>query len=389
MGGQRATKVTDQHIGRMRPGDKLSDDVVPGLFIRHQGRRRMWAVRYRFRGKNITHTLGRYTGDLVTAVAPGSSVGNHHEPFNIGGELLLHIGGARIAALRIKELAQKGVDPRVAAELPESPTVNQLADLYLERHAKRHKKEVSWREDQRMLANDVTPRIGHLQISEVTRKHIIGVIDAVMDRGAPVAANRTLAVLSKMFNYAVERALIDVNPVAGVKAPAPEAPRERVLSESEIKTFWTKLTETDMPESLQLALKLILVTGQRPGEVAGASVSEFGGAWWTIPEERTKNKSTHRVPLSDLAQKLVTRARQLAGDSQWLFPASRGGKPIDSRSLSHALAPNRAVLGIHHFTPHDLRRTCGTMLGALGFPRWIQDKVLNHKDRSVGGIYDL
>jgi integrase len=132
------------------------------------------------------------------------------------------------------------------------------------------------------------------------------------------------------------------------------------------------------------ALRLILVTGQRPGEIRAMHWDEVQGAWWTIPNEKTKNETTHRVPLTALALELLGERAE-----GFVFPTRGKLGHLGDTALNHACRVNMAHFGIEPWTPHDLRRTVGTRLGELGFNRLVQDKVLNHADRTVGGIYDL
>ena len=106
-----------------------------------------------------------------------------------------------------------------------------------------------------------------------------------------------------MFNWAVERGLLDASPCVGIKAPAPENRRDRTLRNEEIVTFWRGLDNARMSEGTRLALKLQLVTAQRKGEVAAAEWSEFDrdAGLWTIPAAKAKNGVQHVVPLSPLA----------------------------------------------------------------------------------------
>jgi integrase len=146
-----------------------------------------------------------------------------------------------------------------------------------------------------------------------------------------------------------------------------------------------------MSQSIRLALKLMLATGQRKGEILNAQWPDIDleAGWWTIPAERAKNGMLHRVPLNTTALAILRELQALNLPRPWLFPSPRAGgqKPITAMSVDHAI--RRCDFdGLAHFTPHDLRRTVATTLGALGFNRLIQDKVLNHVDRTVGGIYD-
>jgi len=243
--------------------------------------------------------------------------------------------------------------------------------------------------------------LGPLRISEIERRDVIVLVNAVMDRGAPIMANRTLALLRKMFNFAIEQALTESNPCSRIRRPGKERQRDRVLSEVEITTFWHNLPRTRISEMVQDILKLILITAQRPGEVAGAAWMEIdhaatqsisptehdsGTSLWTIPAERSKNGLAHRVPLSRLAIQIIASS---ANDCRYLFPSPKdGAKHIRVSSLSHAVRNNFDMLDVEPFTPHDLRRTAASQMAGMGISRLVIARILNHAESGVTAIYD-
>ena len=143
----------------------------------------------------------------------------------------------------------------------------------------------------------------------LTRHHVSALLERIVTRGAPIQANRTLAVVRKMFNFAISRGVIEVSPCLGVAMPAKENQRDRVLSDAEIIAFWKGIVHSGISEEVQLALKLQLVTAQRKMEVSSAEWKEYDleQAIWTIPKDRAKNGRASRVPLSPLAVQIVTR----------------------------------------------------------------------------------
>jgi integrase len=251
--------------------------------------------------------------------------------------------------------------------------VAQLAGLYLEGHAKPKKK--TWRKDREILNRDVLPRWQHRKAKDITRVDIIALLDAVGQRGG-VMANVTFTVVRRMFNFAVERGLLEISPCFQVKLPNKAVSRERVLSTDEIASLWQHLDDkpTDM------LLKLMLVTAQRKGELVNAKWADIQDNWWIIPD--TKNGKSHRVPLSPLALKLLS---QLPRHSPYLFPGQDENKPLAAITVNSAM---RHIHIIPHFTPHDLRRTAASHMASIGIPRLTIGKILNHSDRGVTAIYD-
>lgn len=291
---------------------------------------------------------------------------------------------------KAQKLLDQGIDPGAVALSErraerDSPTFKDLSEEWIERWAKKNRQ--TWTEDQRKLDRDILPVWGHRKAKDIKRRDVIELLDKIVDRGAPVIANRTLQLVRQIFNFGVDRDVVEFNPAASIKQPAKEKPRSRVLSEGEIRVFWDKLPGTKMQELSRIALRLCLVTAQRRSEVVQARWSEIDGSWWTIPGSRTKNDQPHRIPLSGLALSLLEELSAISGGTDWLFPSPRGGCRMGA-GLSKALGSNRKVFGLERFTVHDLRRTAASHMTALGHSRLVVGKVLNHTDDSITAVYD-
>lgn len=329
---------------------------------------------------------------------------HHHgrkRRMTLGSYPAMGLKDARQAHAEAARLLAQGIDPAedkiekrqaaiVAAEIErKNPTVQTLVHEYLEHWAKPHKR--SWVQDARILYKDVLPTWRNRKARDIDRRDLVLVLDAIKARGAPILANRTLAVVRRMFNFAVERGILDTSPAGHIKAPGKENRRDRVLTREEIRIVWHGLDDAPVSDHTRLALRLILVTGQRKGEVLAMEWPEvdINSGWWTIPAGKSKNGLLHRVPLSSMATEIVDELRTMSTSPRWVFPSPRvmSDQPMTGAAVDHALR-RCSFEGVGHFTPHDLRRTVGTSLGELGFNRLVQDKVLNHKDNTVGGIYD-
>jgi integrase len=190
-----------------------------------------------------------------------------------------------------------------------------------------------------------------------------------------------------MFNFAIEREWIESNPCHMVKRPAPERPRQRVLSEDEIRRVWNSLASE---HAITAALfKLRLLTAQRGGEVHGAAWAEIDlvSRWWTIPPERSKNGLAHRVPLSPQAVRILKALKAEADeDATWVFPSTRKTGP----HVKHAQKAIERIVdrsGVE-FRGHDLRRTAASLMVGAGVPRLVVSKILNHVESGVTAVYD-
>ena len=329
-----------------------------------------WFTRYKNRstGKQIKVTIGQY---------PQISLSNARQLHN-ENRGVLHDGKDP------RELIIEARQPE-----PEAGTIKDLAYEYIERHSKIKNK--SWKDDLRHLEKDVIPNWGSRKITDITRRDIIGLLDSVVDRGSPISANNLHARLSKMFRFAVRRGLMDTSPFVEIETPSKKVTRDRVLSTEEVQIFWPKLETATMHDGMKLGLKLLLVTGQRRGELALTKKSEFNmsAKIWTIPSERAKNGLAHRVPLSSLAIELLGQLNLINQGSQWLIPSPYGeDNAITAHAYSRTVRNNRDHFGLDRFTPHDLRRTAASQMTALGIPRLVVSKILNHVETGITAVYD-
>ena len=310
------------------------------------------------------------------------------------GTLQLTLAEARLKMAEAVQKLDNGLDPGAEEqerriESANAPIVAELAEEYLEKWAKARKR--SWKEDERILRKDVLPEWGDRKAKSITRRDVVLLLDHITARGAIIAANRTLALVRKMFNFAVGRSLIDLNPCTGVQAPSKEHQKDRVLTDDEIVVFWQGLDRAKMATISKLEPRFMLTTGQRLGEVSQASHDQIDRDWWTIPADIAKNGKAHRVPLTGLALDILHQAAPLSGQ-RYIFASPKRGenqdRPMSPTALSHALRKNLESLGLAPFTPHDLRRTAATHIGMLGFNRLVISKILNHVEGGVTAIYD-
>jgi integrase len=259
-------------------------------------------------------------------------------------------------------------------------TLKGLIDEYIELYAK--PKKSSWHEDLRVLNKDVLPKWKYLKTSEITKGDVDKLLDKIVVYSSGAAADKTLGILQRMFAFAVTRGILSVSPCENISGQKEDAPKDRVLKEDEIKKIWYGLDAAKMSEGTKLAIKLLLVTGQRNGEVAGAKWKEFDliKKWWAIDGMRTKNKKSHRVFLTQMAVDILREAKKLSGNSKWVFSTSKEGH-ITTRSISGAIKNNSEesttrhpkhkppygdFFNIGYFAPHDMRRSMVTLLKEAG-----------------------
>jgi integrase len=288
-----------------------------------------------------------------------------------------------------------------------SPTIAVLANEFIERDIKVNRKGID--PVIRMFEKDILPFIGNYKLKEITRREIFEkVLDPITDRGAKTQANKTLSILKQMFNFGVERDLIQGNPISTVKKKSVgglEKSRTRALEFEEVIQVFERLPKLGISQQVIYALKCITLTGCRPIEVTGAQWQEFdfNKMIWTIPAERVKqNKNgerTHKVPITQNMIILLDELRAAFGylNSKYVFPSTTANKsgsgeqPIDRHSLSRSISRKLEQLGVPKFVPHDLRRTVSTRLGDddIGTDPIVIEKILNHQLQGVQGVYNM
>ena len=180
------------------------------------------------------------------------------------------------------------------------------------------------------------------------------------------------------------------SPMTGLSMPYAENPRDRVMTENEIRIFWNGIDAVSQVSSaVKCAFKLALLTGQRRAEVSGIAKQELNltDRLWSLSKDRVKNNTAHDVPLSDLALELIDQATALSGNSPYLFPSPRNNqKPINPKALTRAWSRASKQLGFEDIVLHDFRRTCATGLQKLGVRLEVTEAILNHKSGSVSGL---
>jgi integrase len=336
------------------------DERTPGLGLRvSQGGKRAWTVFYRICGRMRRLTLGPY---------PSLSLAD----------------ARRMAASSLREV-HHGNDPataKLAARAAE--TFGELAELYLERHAKVEKR--SWPEDERIINRELLPEWKNRKAGEIRRPDVIDLLDHIVERGSPVQANRTKALISKIFNFGIRRGLVEANPAFGIGNPGgQEQARDRVLSEDEIRSVWNALEPE--PPKIRAIFRLALLTAQRRSEIAGMTWDELDldAGWWTIPAERSKNRLAHRVPLAPEAMRVLREIKAGANDERLVFRGGRIGLPLTN--LQKPMVRIKMKSGVE-FRLHDLRRTAASHMTGIGIPRLVVSKLLNHVEQGITSVYD-
>ena len=374
----------------IRTGVKTRKPVGDGLYIRVQTKGlAYWEVRYTINGKRRFMTIEGGLYPTMPLVA------------------------AKAEAAKIKLLAKTGKDPlaernRLCNGQPK--TVNDLFEIWYEKLSKRIKSHAA---NRRHYLNEIKPHIGNLAITQVVPIDIQNILNKIVSSKRPTVANKTLICCKQLFNEACKLGLIIYNPASLFKvtdAGGEEKSRERVLSESELAIAFKVIRDNSdiFTRDNYLTLALLVSLGVRKGELIAAKWQEFDFEKqdWSLPAERSKTGVAINIPISDSIIPWFEELHLRSCGSDYVFPSRRASKRrgyISDDTLNHALAkilgkkvdskkqPYENFLGkagVEDFTPHDMRRTCRTLLSGLGITREIAKKCLNHKVKGIDGTYD-
>lgn len=318
------------------------------------------------------------------------------------------LGEARDAAHEARKAAQRGVDPVETAKAvkakarDQSNIVDDLLDAYLKKYEAEHKAS-SAAEVRRLFEKWVKPAIGKKRVQDVARRDVEGILAAMVKASAPISANRLLAALKPFFAWVrIGGDPLPFLPTAAIDKPASEEgrDRDRVLSDAEIRWLWQA---TDDDSAFSAAVRLMLLTGQRRGEVSGMVSTELDleadPPAWLLPASRTKNGRENLVPLPRAAVEAIKRPPHI-GRSKLVLTSTTGTElsgwskskaALDARMLAIATELTGRPPNIEPWVIHDLRRTAATGMARLGEPVHVIEAVLNHKTGAIGklaGIYN-
>jgi integrase len=357
----RKARLTERLLSTLKPEPvayPVWDQTLPGFAIRVQptGSKAWYAV-YSRRGTPRWLHLGN-AGHVDLATARKSAA-----------EMLLQVA--------------TGKDPAAERQAQRSSgTFGELAEQYVERHAKRQNK--SWQHADRLVRRYLLPAWGKLPAASITCADAKTPLDGIT---APVLSNQVKASGSAIFTWGTKKKIVTTsNPFHGIDSH-PTVDRERVLSDSEVPLFWKAFDGAGLVAGS--ALRLILLTGQRPGEVAHMRREHIVDGWWEMPGEPvpalgwpgTKNGLSHRVWLPTAAREIIAEL----GDG-FVLPGERGG---GVKRLDAAMRDICAKLGIaEKVTPHDLRRTFSSKVTGLGFGRDGMNRITNHREGGIADVYD-
>jgi integrase len=390
----RKVGLTDRSLKALRPapgGERtiVWDALLPGMAVRVSGK-----------GKRSFYAVKRRQG----AAQPSWVL--------LGAYPVMGLGEARAKAREALGALAEGHDPAVlaaakrgAAEEAEvarkENTFAAVAEAFIKRHASKLRQG---HVTEGIIRRELIPVWGERPIAAITRRDVLKLADAILDRGGaqppagahrasggPFAARHALSVTRTLFNWAIERDIISASPCDRIKAKNllgdVSLERDRVLVDDELRAVWNAAAQTDYPYGP--LVRVLMLTGQRRDEIASARWDELDldRATLTIGAGRMKAKAGHAVPLTPAAVEILAGLPRFTA-GPFIFSGRDGAAPFSGFSKCKARL-DRAAGNIAPYTLHDLRRTVRTRLAELGVTPFIAELVLAHTPKGVHAVYDL
>ncbi|MEY1088361.1 tyrosine-type recombinase/integrase [Morganella morganii] len=380
-------KLTDKQIRAwIKSGERFegkSDGNGLYLCYRENYQHPVWRFRYKFAGKRRAVLIGSYI-DLSLAKAR-----------ELTKELSARVSlGYDVAAEKQERKAEAVA--KIEAE-KNAIRVCDLAAEYFERQILPR-----WKHPdilRRRIDKDINPRIGDMKLEDVKPRHIDDMLKGIVDRGAPTIATDVLRWVRRMFDYAIKRQMIEINPCSAFEvadAGGKEVSRDRWLTREELILVLRAFRTSSISRQNEISFKILLALCLRKMELCAARWEEFDfdNAVWHFPAERSKNGDAVDIPLCPTVIDWFTELKSMSCGSQYVLPArkmqSRMIPHIQESTLPVALSKVRHALpaDMPNFTIHDFRRTARTHLAALGVDPFVAERCLNHRIKGVEGIYN-
>jgi integrase len=358
-------KLTDAKVRTLTDPGKHFDGGGLYLELEKTGGR-YWRLKYRFGGKEKRLALGVYP-----------AVG---------------LRDARDKSAAARALLKAGEDPgelrkaaKVRALYEQDNTLEAVARDWIHHQAARWEPETLER-IRASLATDIFPTLGARPLASIKPGEVMAAVKLIEKRGAAVLASRVLQRVKSIYRWAVTHERIESNPMLDLVPSEILKPHEvthrAALADRDVPEFLGKLASYEGDPRTVQALRLLMLTAARPGEVRGARWDEFDldAALWIIPAERMKMRTEHRVPLSRQALEVLRTMQPLSGDSELVFPSpSYRSKPLSENTFNSAMA-RMGYKG--SATAHGFRSLFSTVANECGWNPDVIERQLAHIERN-------
>jgi len=376
--------LTDTKIRNAKASDKpqkLTDAGGLYLEVRITGAK-LWRYRYRIAKKENVFALGEYArepeGETEAAKAARIAHGS------------LTLAEARTARDKCRGLVKQGIHPahnrqaQLVGQVAENAnTFEAVATAWIASRAKwspYYRKQI-----ERTLRVDAYPYIGTLPMRSIKPAHLLAIVERIEGRGAATLAILLLQWLSAIFRFAVLKLLADTDPAAALRGAIdrPKVSHKKPLSKTDIPVFMKALSSYGGYRITVIAIRLLMLTFVRPGELRQAEWKEFdlNAALWNIPASRMKMREPHTVPLSAQAIELLRELNKYSGGQDYLFPNLRTPKTCMTITTLNRALERMGYGGI--FSAHGFRATASTILNELNYRSDVIERQLAHKEKNA------
>ncbi|QYJ85841.1 tyrosine-type recombinase/integrase [Shewanella mesophila] len=377
-------KLTAKEVAAKTKGEPGRFADGEGLyFVVPKSGKPFWMLRYTANKKRKEMTLAKYS-DLSLADARAE------------------------AAIKMKQF-RDGLDPLVAKKRAEQAEIKTVDDLFADWHLGNIKRLKHHEIPERIYRKDIAPHIGSFNVDSVRARDIRAVLQAIAATNRPAIANDALMYSKQLFNHGIKLDLLSANPASAFSvtdAGGVEKSKDRALTIEELTQFFKTARENSDSFSREnyLACALLVTLGIRKSELAEAPWKEFDleQKVWNLSKERSKSGVGIVIPLPEIVMDWIQELKIRAYGSEYVFPSRRSsknphmGKDTLNRAITKLFGheagkkkqPPNLMGDMAHFTVHDLRRTCRTLLAKQGTPAHVAERCLNHKLKGVEGIYN-
>lgn len=379
MARHATNQLSDIQIRRwIAKGEAISKSDGAGLtFTLSKAGTATWVLRYMLAGRARELTLGNYPD--------------------------LSLSAARKLAAEHRVAVDKGQDPvaekrNERAAMRSAWLVRELVKDYIEKALETGQyteRTVAYRK--RDLEDVILPRLGPMEVRSASAEHIVDMLE--QSGRTWTIQKRILTTASKLFDHAIGRQLVKVNPAAGIKltallGPRPPVRKRVMLTEEELRTLLAGIDHIGTENAL--ALRIMLATCVRSVELIKARWEhiDFKRGTWFVPDESVKTRVGFLVPITPTVAGWFQQLQELADGDEWVLPARRApnkGKHVGNTTLWTAIdsAFKQGKIDTRRFTPHDTRSTAKGHMRNLGVSREISEIALNHTLKGMEGIYDV
>jgi integrase len=364
-------ELTDSLIRHHSTPEKtieISDTMAAGLVVRiTKTGHKSFVFRYRFGDKVRRFTMGTFP--------------------------TLRLAKARKMAENLHIQVKQGTDPKADRDqkLKKTTTFKQLADRFKKIHLP-GLSPFTQDEYERIIDVELIPVIGNKPAKDITRSDVVEILDnKAIAEGRKTMANKIRARLHTIFEFGIQKEIVEHNPVSRTKPYKSTPDNDRVYDKDELKLLWDSFDQ--LTEPARSYFKIITLTGQRRTEtqymkwehVRKIQDNDFTGWVWQIPAELSKSNRAHLVPLSPHAIEIIEGLRERAAGNPYVFSSLQSpGNPFALRTIKRAVRDLRKSTVVGDFRLHDMRRTVATYLAKIGTRQEVTSKILNHKTGAGG-----